>query len=109
MGPNRKSRLMRALGIGLVLSALFLVFGGNGQAADDPYALMDGVIARMHAAMHVAPSGDPDRDFARMMISAGGQRIASRTESSAIGEVNQPTQYPQPPNVVGPCHSDRVQ
>jgi hypothetical protein len=68
MGPNRKSRLMRALGIGLVLSALFLVFGGNGQAADDFYALMDGVIARMHAAMHVAPSGDPDRDFARMMI-----------------------------------------
>ena len=59
---------MRALGIGLGLSALLVALGGNGHAADDFYALMDGVIARMHAAMHVTPSGDPDRDFARMMI-----------------------------------------
>jgi len=29
---------------------------------------MDESMARMHADMHVAYSGDPDRDFARMMI-----------------------------------------
>jgi hypothetical protein len=27
-----------------------------------------GIVARMHRAMEIAPSGDPDRDFARMMI-----------------------------------------
>jgi uncharacterized protein (DUF305 family) len=36
--------------------------------ADDFYALMDVAMARMHSGMHVAPSGDVDRDFARMMI-----------------------------------------
>jgi hypothetical protein len=29
---------------------------------------MDHVIARMHAGMRIAPSGDADRDFARLMI-----------------------------------------
>ncbi|HYS83365.1 MAG TPA: DUF305 domain-containing protein [Anaeromyxobacteraceae bacterium] len=31
-------------------------------------ALMDEAMVRMDAGMSVAPSGDPDRDFARMMI-----------------------------------------
>ena len=59
---------MLALGVGLSLSALVLTLGAAGKAADDFYTLMDGVMARMHVAMHVAPSGDPDRDFARMMV-----------------------------------------
>jgi uncharacterized protein (DUF305 family) len=29
---------------------------------------MDKAMERMHAAMHVNPSGDVDRDFARMMV-----------------------------------------
>ena len=37
--------------------------GGAGFAA-----MIDDAVARMHAAMHVPMSGDPDRDFARMMI-----------------------------------------
>jgi len=36
--------------------------------ADDFYSLMGDAMERMHAAMRVAPSGDADRDFARMMI-----------------------------------------
>jgi uncharacterized protein (DUF305 family) len=32
------------------------------------YSLMDEAMGRMHAAMHVSPSGDVDRDFARMMV-----------------------------------------
>jgi uncharacterized protein (DUF305 family) len=31
-------------------------------------SLMDQAMERMHAGMSVAPTGDPDRDFARMMI-----------------------------------------
>lgn len=54
------------LGGGLLIVALAL--GPAGSAADDFHARMDGVIARMHRAMHVASSGDPDRDFARMMV-----------------------------------------
>jgi hypothetical protein len=57
-----------ALSIGVSLSALVLTLGAASKATDDFYALMDGVTARMHLAMHVAPSGDPDRDFARMMV-----------------------------------------
>jgi uncharacterized protein (DUF305 family) len=47
---------------------LALALGPARGAADDFHALMDGVIARMHGAMHVVSSGDPDRDFARMMV-----------------------------------------
>jgi uncharacterized protein (DUF305 family) len=57
-----------ALSVGVSLSALVLTLGAASKAADDFYARMDGVMARMHVAMHVAPSGDPDRDFARMMV-----------------------------------------
>jgi uncharacterized protein (DUF305 family) len=38
-------------------------------AAEETFAsLMDQAMERMHAGMSVAPTGDPDRDFARMMI-----------------------------------------
>jgi len=57
-----------ALSVGVGCSLLVLTLGDAAKAADDFYALMDGVMARMHMAMHVAPSGDPDRDFARMMM-----------------------------------------
>ncbi len=36
--------------------------------ADTFQSLMDEAMRRMDAGMAVAPSGDPDRDFARMMI-----------------------------------------
>ena len=29
---------------------------------------MDGAMARMHAGMHLSYTGDPDRDFAAMMV-----------------------------------------
>jgi uncharacterized protein (DUF305 family) len=44
---------------------------GHGAApsgGDTFQRLMDEAIDRMHAGMTVAPSGDPDVDFARMMI-----------------------------------------
>jgi len=62
-----------------VLSGPLLVRAGQpgaaGHAMSGPraapgsfQALMDEAMARMDAGMSVAPSGDPDRDFARMMI-----------------------------------------
>jgi uncharacterized protein (DUF305 family) len=57
-----------ALGVGVGLSALVLTLGAAGSATDGFYALMDNVKAQMHAGMHIAASGDPDRDFARMMV-----------------------------------------
>jgi uncharacterized protein (DUF305 family) len=49
--------------------------GAAGHAMSGPraapgsfHALMDEAMARMDAGMSVAPSDDPDRDFARMMI-----------------------------------------
>ncbi|AIQ89391.1 CopM family metallochaperone [Methylobacterium aerolatum] len=42
---------------------------GHAQTAPDGFdAMMAQSMARMHADMAVAPSGDPDRDFAAMMI-----------------------------------------
>jgi len=40
----------------------------QGSEGDTFQGLMDDAIARMHAGMAVTPSGDPDVDFARMMI-----------------------------------------
>ena len=65
-GP--KARTMLTVGVALSLSALVLVLSASGKAVDGFYPLMDAVMVRMHGAMHVAPSGDPDRDFARMMV-----------------------------------------
>jgi uncharacterized protein (DUF305 family) len=49
------------------------LLAGTGLAAagseDDSFgASMGAAMRRMHAGMNVAPTGDPDRDFARMMI-----------------------------------------
>ena len=47
----------------LILTLLLTV------APDRSFAeMMSQAMTRMHAAMHVQPSGDADRDFARMMI-----------------------------------------
>ena len=45
-------------------------FGSSDPVASEPtfYAEMAQVNARMHDGMDVAPSGDIDRDFMRMMI-----------------------------------------
>jgi uncharacterized protein (DUF305 family) len=50
------------------LAAFVLVQTAAHSAADDFYALMRKAMERMHDGMHVAPSGDVDRDFATMMI-----------------------------------------
>ena len=68
VSARRSAFTLLAGGVGLSLSALVLALSGARTAADEFYPLMDAVIARMHAGMHVAPSGDPDRDFARMMV-----------------------------------------
>jgi len=39
-----------------------------GAAEDGFYAEMDRANTRMHRGMEIAPTGDPDRDFARLMI-----------------------------------------
>ena len=40
-----------------------------GTAGNDTFSsMMDEAMRRMDAGMNVAPTGDPDRDFARMMI-----------------------------------------
>ncbi|MFL5389008.1 MAG: DUF305 domain-containing protein [Myxococcales bacterium] len=53
----------RALSCAVLCGAL------AAPAAPDGFReMMDEAAARMHAAMHVPYTGDPDRDFARMMI-----------------------------------------
>jgi uncharacterized protein (DUF305 family) len=42
---------------------------GTARAADETFMSMMGeAMRRMDSGMNVAPTGDPDRDFARMMI-----------------------------------------
>jgi uncharacterized protein (DUF305 family) len=50
------------------LSALAVSQAVARSAGGDFYTLMDEAMARMHTGMHVEPSGDADRDFARMMV-----------------------------------------
>jgi uncharacterized protein (DUF305 family) len=60
-------RFSQKLLFGVVIGVML----GSVAAApnvDDFYSLMDEAMERMHAAMHVNPSGDIDRDFARMMV-----------------------------------------
>jgi len=45
-----------------------LAMAGKAEAPEGFRKMMDDAAARMHSAMHVPYSGDPDRDFARMMI-----------------------------------------
>jgi uncharacterized protein (DUF305 family) len=53
-----------ALAVGALAAGGAVAFA----AGSDFYTLMDDAMARMHTGMHVAPSGDVDRDFARMMV-----------------------------------------
>jgi len=56
------------VGAGLFAIAGF-AFGSVAAAQSDGFsAAMDAAMARMHAGMMVGYSGDPDRDFARLMI-----------------------------------------
>ena len=63
--PSRRST--RVL---MSLSALVAVAGASSAiaAADSFDAQMTEAMKRMHHAMMLPPSGDPDRDFATMMI-----------------------------------------
>jgi len=47
---------------------VFLAAASVAAADPDFYRLIDEATARMHAGMHIAPTGDVDRDFAAMMI-----------------------------------------
>ena len=61
---------MQSLRFSALAVALLAVVGQGAArpAGDGFHELMDAAMARMHAGMHVAPSGDVDRDFAAMMI-----------------------------------------
>ena len=54
----------------LVLTGAVLATGATGVTIpDDSFAArMDRSMEQMHRGMHVELTGDPDRDFARMMI-----------------------------------------
>lgn len=57
------SRYVRLLvGAGIVLTA------GAFAQTDNFVSAMDGAVERMHSAMTIDPTGNPDRDFAAMMI-----------------------------------------
>ena len=61
--------LITLLMAGGVLSGGMMMRAGHAETAPDGFdAMMAQSMARMHADMAVAPSGDPDRDFAAMMI-----------------------------------------
>lgn len=53
----------------LLLGAAALLLSGAALArADDFATAMDAAMMKMHGAMMTGYTGDPDRDFARMMI-----------------------------------------
>ena len=45
-----------------------IVLASGAFAKTDFASAMDGAVERMHRAMAIDPSGNPDRDFAAMMI-----------------------------------------
>lgn len=51
-----------------VLALIAASTGAMAASSDDFAHMMDAAMARMHAAMMAPSSGDPDRDFAAMMI-----------------------------------------
>ena len=61
--------LITLLMAGGVLGGGMMMRAGHAETAPSGFdAMMAQSMARMHADMAVAPSGDPDRDFAAMMI-----------------------------------------
>jgi DUF305 family protein family protein len=72
-GPIPSDR--SSLSFGALLAFALVATGGSAPHRHHPTARSDGfqamiadAVARMHAAMDVAFTGDADRDFARMMI-----------------------------------------
>jgi uncharacterized protein (DUF305 family) len=59
-----KRKLAIVLGVAGVVGASGAAF----SADDEFYARLDEAMKRMHAGMHLSPTGDVDRDFAEMMI-----------------------------------------
>jgi hypothetical protein len=59
-----------AVGAALLLALVAGLLGGRvaGAATDSFVSLMSAAMDRMDRGMTVQPSGDPDRDFAAMMI-----------------------------------------
>lgn len=55
-------------GVSAVLFVVMAVSYGRTVSADDATAGMNAAMTRMDRGMMVTPSGDPDRDFASMMI-----------------------------------------
>jgi hypothetical protein len=64
---HRKGRWGRR-GVSTVLFVLLVVARGRSVAADDFATAMNEAMTRMNRDMMMAPSGNPDRDFAAMMI-----------------------------------------
>ena len=61
--------LITLLMAGGVLAGGMMMRAGHAETAPGGFdAMMAQSMARMHADMAVSPSGDPDRDFAAMMI-----------------------------------------
>ena len=61
--------LITLLMAGGVLGGGMMMRAGHAETAPGGFdAMMAQSMARMHADMAVSPSGDPDRDFAAMMI-----------------------------------------
>jgi uncharacterized protein (DUF305 family) len=54
--------------LGLALAAVLFAKGATHSAPDDFDALMRRAMHQMHADMGIQSSGDPDRDFAALMI-----------------------------------------
>jgi len=55
--------------IAILAAGLLLASAGTAAAENETFAsAMKAAIDRMHHAMLTVPTGDPDRDFARMMI-----------------------------------------
>ena len=72
-GPTLRNRALtsfRALLVVIVVAAVTFAARADGPVvgADGFRAMIADAVARMHAAMEIPFSGDPDRDFARMMI-----------------------------------------
>jgi uncharacterized protein (DUF305 family) len=65
---------MKPVTIAAAVSSIYLISGAAGaplRGADAPESFqtqMDAVMMTMHRDMHVPYSGDPDRDFAAMMV-----------------------------------------
>jgi uncharacterized protein (DUF305 family) len=67
-GEVRWSQARATAALGLALAAVLFAKGAAHSAPDDFNALMRVAMQHMHARMEIPSSGDPDRDFAALMI-----------------------------------------